>query len=119
MLRLTARHADAWNTAWYGAPDDRLRAQLAAMSRALAEEGRDPAELTRTIGMLVYDPDAPPPEAEEDEDTAFSGTRDDLAEAIDEYAALGVDHLILLLQPLTEASIDRVAMALAIRSGSH
>jgi hypothetical protein len=23
MLRLTARHADAWNTAWFGQPDDR------------------------------------------------------------------------------------------------
>ena len=94
----TARHADSWNTAWYGPPDDRLRAQLAAMSQALAEEGRDPTELTRTVGMIVNDPDAAPPEAEEDEDTSFNGTRDDLAEAIDEYAALGVGHLILLLQ---------------------
>jgi alkanesulfonate monooxygenase SsuD/methylene tetrahydromethanopterin reductase-like flavin-dependent oxidoreductase (luciferase family) len=25
MLRLVARHADAWNTAWFGRPDDRLR----------------------------------------------------------------------------------------------
>src|SRR6266516_2677545 len=66
MLRLTARHADSWNTAWYGPPDDRLRAQLAAMSQALAEEGRDPTELTRTVGMIVNDPDAAPPEAEED-----------------------------------------------------
>src|SRR5438309_6859371 len=24
MLRLVARHADAWNTAWFGEPDDRL-----------------------------------------------------------------------------------------------
>ena len=52
-------------------------------------------------------------------DTSFNGTPDDLAEAIDEYAALGVGHLILLLQPLTEASIDRVAAALVIRSGSR
>ena len=26
MMRLTARYADAWNTAWFGAPDDRVRA---------------------------------------------------------------------------------------------
>src|SRR2546423_9417079 len=31
MLRLTARYADAWNTAWYGEPDARLHEQLAAM----------------------------------------------------------------------------------------
>jgi len=24
MLRLTARYADAWNTAWFGLPDDLL-----------------------------------------------------------------------------------------------
>ena len=35
MLELTARHADAFNTAWYGLPDERLataRADLAAAS---------------------------------------------------------------------------------------
>jgi alkanesulfonate monooxygenase SsuD/methylene tetrahydromethanopterin reductase-like flavin-dependent oxidoreductase (luciferase family) len=50
MLQLTARYADAWNTAWFGHPDDRLREQLADLDAALEAEGRDPATLHRTAG---------------------------------------------------------------------
>jgi alkanesulfonate monooxygenase SsuD/methylene tetrahydromethanopterin reductase-like flavin-dependent oxidoreductase (luciferase family) len=49
MLRLTARHADAWNTAWYGLPDDLLHRRLAELHAALEAEGRDPATLRRTV----------------------------------------------------------------------
>jgi alkanesulfonate monooxygenase SsuD/methylene tetrahydromethanopterin reductase-like flavin-dependent oxidoreductase (luciferase family) len=58
MLRLTARFADAWNTAWYVLPDDRLRDQLAMLDAALAAEGRGRSTLRRTVGMVVRDPDA-------------------------------------------------------------
>lgn len=40
MLRLTARYADAWNTAWYGAPDDDLRHLLESLAVAVEAEGR-------------------------------------------------------------------------------
>lgn len=53
MLRLTARFADAWNTAWYGPPDGRFRAADAALSEACADIGRDPATLRRTVGVAV------------------------------------------------------------------
>jgi probable F420-dependent oxidoreductase len=109
MLRLTARYADAWNTAWYGAPDERLHGQLAALTEALEAEGRDPASMTRTVGVTVGDPDSDAPREEHD----FSGSIDELARAIDAYAALGIDHVIVLLQPMTEESIDRLAAALA------
>src|SRR5918999_3041469 len=57
MLRLAARHADAWNTAWSGRPDDRLHRRLSDLEGALAAEGRDPTTLRRTVGMDVQDPD--------------------------------------------------------------
>ena len=107
LLRLAARHAQAWNTAWYGAPDDRLRARLAAMARALAGEGREAGSLTVTVGVSVTDPDHAM--AEEDE---FVGSPDDLARVIDEYAELGVDELIVALAPRTERSVDRLVRAL-------
>ena len=118
MLRLTARHADAWNTAWYGAPDEQLREALATFDAAIAAEGRDRADLTLTVGMTVHDPEKSAPDDDE-EDPSFSGSVDELAHAIDAYAALGIGHLILLLQPLTEASLERVALALGRRSGSR
>jgi alkanesulfonate monooxygenase SsuD/methylene tetrahydromethanopterin reductase-like flavin-dependent oxidoreductase (luciferase family) len=118
MLRLTARHADGWNTAWYGAPDERLDDQLGAMDEALAAEGRDPAALTKTAGMLVYDPDGPLPAQDDEDDVWFGGTVDELAGAIDAHASLGIEHLIVLLHPMTEPSLDRLASALARRSGT-
>jgi alkanesulfonate monooxygenase SsuD/methylene tetrahydromethanopterin reductase-like flavin-dependent oxidoreductase (luciferase family) len=113
MLRLTARHADAWNTAWYGAPDEHLRERLATFDAAMVAESRDPSTLMRTVGMVVYDPAHDVPDDEDEEGSSFSGSVDELAHAIGEYGALGIDHLILLLQPMTEASLNRLALALA------
>ena len=116
MLRLTARHADAWNTAWFGAPDDRLAERFRALDAALETEGRDPATLARTVGMNVVDLDQDPDAGDDDDDDrSFRGSVDELARAIDDYEALGIDHLIVLLQPMTEDSLERLAAALALR----
>jgi len=114
MLRLTARYADAFNTAWYGAPDQRLKEQLAALDEALAAEGRDPTSMIRTVGMIARDPSRQP---EGDDDREFVGYVDELAAALDAHEALGVDHLILILQPMNEASLDWLSEARALRSG--
>ncbi len=118
MLRLTARHADAWNTAWYGEPDERLREATAALDAAIAAEGRDPATMTRTVGMIVRDPERDTSDDDDGDDASFAGPIDDLALTIDAYAALGVGHLIVLLQPMNEISLERLAVALERRSGS-
>ena len=96
MLRLTARYADAWNTAWYGPPDERLSRRMADMDAALRAEDRDPATLRRTVGM---DADRP----------------GDLAGAIDAYERLGIDDLIIRLEPGTRGALDRLAGALESR----
>jgi alkanesulfonate monooxygenase SsuD/methylene tetrahydromethanopterin reductase-like flavin-dependent oxidoreductase (luciferase family) len=116
MLRLTARHADAWNTAWYGAPDDGLRAKLAEFDRALEAEGRDPAQLRRTVGVSVVDPDANPPVVVDADEEPFAGSVDELAAALDGYAALGIDDLVLVFQPTTDRSVERFLQAQRLRS---
>ena len=113
MLRLTARHADAWNTAWYGAPSDALRIKLVEMDVALEAEGRDPAGLRRTVGMSVVDPDRPA--TNEVDPEALAGTVEDLARAFDAYEALGIDDLIVLPEPNDVRSVDRLARANALR----
>jgi len=112
MLRLTARYADAWNTAWFGLPDERLGQRLADMHAALEAENRDPGTLRRTVGMEVCDPDL----AEQIEAESFAGSVDDLARAIDAYERLGIDDLIVRLEPSTHASLDRLARAIEVRS---
>jgi alkanesulfonate monooxygenase SsuD/methylene tetrahydromethanopterin reductase-like flavin-dependent oxidoreductase (luciferase family) len=112
LLQLAARHAQAWNTAWHGAPDDRLRARLAAMTRALADEGREPGSLHVTVGISVTDPDHP----DIDDDGVFAGSPDELAHLLDQYAMLAVDELIVALTPRTQRSVDRLVRALALRT---
>jgi probable F420-dependent oxidoreductase len=113
MLRLAARHADAWNTAWFGAPSDALRAKLAEMDVALEAEGRDPAGLRRTVGMSIVDPERPG--TNEVDADALAGSVEDLARVFDAYAALGIDDLIVLPEPYDTRSVDRLARANALR----
>jgi alkanesulfonate monooxygenase SsuD/methylene tetrahydromethanopterin reductase-like flavin-dependent oxidoreductase (luciferase family) len=114
MLRLTARYADAWNTAWYGLPDELLHRRLADLDAALEAGGRDPATLRRTVGMEVRDPAATDPG--EDLGGGFGGSVDELAWAIDAHQRLGFDDLIVQLQPKTTRSLDRLAAALKLRA---
>lgn len=107
MLRLTARHADAWNTAWFGLPDEQLDQRLADLRAALEAEGRDPATLRRTVGVgwgLTHP------------DRIGGGSADALAGALDSYEALGVDDVIVSLQPADEAGLDRIGRAMEIRA---
>jgi alkanesulfonate monooxygenase SsuD/methylene tetrahydromethanopterin reductase-like flavin-dependent oxidoreductase (luciferase family) len=111
-MRLAARYADAWTTAWYGRPDNVLRERLDGMARILDEEGRDPAALRRMVGAEAVDPQQEPPRPGE-----LTLVREDLAAAIDGYRRLGVDDLIIGLRPVTERSIDRLVDALTTRGG--
>jgi len=107
MLRLAAEHADAWNTAWFGMPDDRLAQRLADLRVACADVGRDPATLEVTVGVTVKAagdsewgrPGAP---------ASLLGEPDVVADALRAYAALGVGHVQLDVQPATAATFDRV-----------
>ena len=107
MLRLTARHADAWNTAWYGLPDPQLDERLADMRAALDAEDRDPATLSHTVGM---DWDLTRP------DRIGGGSADALAGALDSYERLGVDDLIISLQPADQPGLDQIRRALEVRA---
>lgn len=106
-MRLTARYADAWTIAWYGRPDEPLRARLDAMARVLDDEGRDPATLRRMVGVEVVDPEQEPARPGE-----LTTAREDLTAALDGYRRLGIDELIFGLRPVTARSIDRLVDAL-------
>jgi len=115
MLRLTARYADAWNTAWYGRPNDVLRERLAAFDEALAAEGRAPDTLERTVGLILRAEDAPAEDAEPFE--SFTGGVEELAELFRTYDRLGFAHAIVLMLPPTAAAVEQVAAAAALSRG--
>lgn len=113
MLQLTAEHADLWNTAWYGAPDDRLRDQIAAFDSALAAAGRSRADVQPTVGITVRDGEQPP--VPEPDDRAVAGSVEELAAVLGAYADLGVSQVMAGLEPLTVRSVNRLAEAVRLQ----
>jgi probable F420-dependent oxidoreductase len=112
MMSLVARHARQWNGAWYGHPDsaDELRTRLANLERALEQEGRDPASLTRTAGIFVAFEGA----GDDAPERAMRGSRDEVADALAGYAELGVSHLIAHVFPRTTDAVRRLAEAASL-----
>ena len=104
MLRLTARYADAWNTAWFGMPNDDVRQRLADMDAALEAEGRDPSTLRRTVGIDLF--------AGEGERDADAVAVEDLPRLIEAYQPLGVDDLLLGIEIEGDETIDALERAL-------
>jgi probable F420-dependent oxidoreductase len=101
MLRLTARWADAWNTAWYAEPNDKLRAEVEEFEHALMDTGRPREEITRTLGILVGDD---PP--------------DTIARRLDTWAELGFDHVIAEVEPLAPESVERLGSGVRLFRGA-
>ena len=103
MLALAAEHADLWNTAWFGPPDDRLVRRLAAMRAACDAIGREPSSLGITVGVTVRGE----PEAAWGRPGASAGLVAEpqvIADALNAYAALGIAHVQLDVQPATPAT---------------
>jgi alkanesulfonate monooxygenase SsuD/methylene tetrahydromethanopterin reductase-like flavin-dependent oxidoreductase (luciferase family) len=103
MLRLTARHADAWNTAWFGEPDARFEGRLADFEGALREENRDRKAIQVTVGIELEDADT-------------EAVADRVAGLITAYANRA-DELIFYFKPMTIRSLERIAQG--IRTAAH
>lgn len=117
MLDLTARHADAWNLAWFGEPDERLATVRAELAAACQRVGRDPATLDITVGVTVRFPDlAYPGEVgpATGTDSAISGSVEEVASGLAAHAANGAAHLIVALEPTTPDAVRRLATAVEL-----
>ena len=112
MLDLTAKHADAWNLAWFGEPDERLATVRADLAAACAAVGRDPATLDITVGINVRYPDLATPERPVGtEGKALEGSTEAVAAGLAAHAALGTGHIIASLEPATPAALERFSAA--------
>jgi probable F420-dependent oxidoreductase len=109
MLQITAKHADAWNTAWYAMPDEQLRARLAALDEALVKADRDPTSIRRTVGVWVEDPELIP--GQDRDPDAFAGSTTELTRLFAAYNELEIDDLIVGLTPMNIESLERLAAA--------
>ena len=113
MLRLTARHADAWNTVWHKDPEA-IPPLMAAVDEACREVGRDPASLVRTAGgniaMPGYLGKRPDP---------IEGEPEAMAVTILRFGALGIRHFICGLDPCTPRSIAQFARVIELVDASN
>ena len=109
MLRLAARYADSWNTAWHAEPAD-AAARIETLHAACATEGRFPATLEITAAVPVAYPDLGPSAMP----NSLTGTPEHVAEKLRAFADLGVAHVIADISPHTPGAIDRFAHAVEL-----
>jgi probable F420-dependent oxidoreductase len=119
MLRITMPHADSWNV-WFadtGNSPEGVPPLRELVDAACREVGRDPAAVERTVAVQVrlpggqgrvqgeYAKDSPPP---------LEGDPGDMAEALRAYAAQGIGHVQLVMDPITRGSIEAFAPVLRL-----
>jgi alkanesulfonate monooxygenase SsuD/methylene tetrahydromethanopterin reductase-like flavin-dependent oxidoreductase (luciferase family) len=103
VLRLTAKHADAWNAAWFGFPNDRFSQRRADLVAACEAEARDPATLEVTVGLTL---DAQGPSGRPGAAEALPPDVDEVARAFDAWRDLGIGHVQVDLRPVEERTIE-------------
>ncbi len=119
MLRLTLPHVDLWNVWWsdFGNSPAGFAAQNRRVDEICVEVGRDPGEVGRTCALLVqldggqgrqmgdYTADRPVP---------ISGSPAEIADRIAAFADVGAQHVQLVVDPITEASIEHLGRVLEV-----
>jgi alkanesulfonate monooxygenase SsuD/methylene tetrahydromethanopterin reductase-like flavin-dependent oxidoreductase (luciferase family) len=111
LLKLTAELADGWNTTWIAGIDE-LTPLLANVDAACASVGRDPSTLDRSACIFLDNerpigrfprPMYPTPPARSPRGNA---------EALAEYAAAGLDHVMVWPDPCTVDGVLELGKAL-------
>jgi probable F420-dependent oxidoreductase len=107
MMRLIARHADAFNAVWHTDPDQ-IRPRIADLEAACRDVGRDPGQIAVTAGAYVALP-APDGHAPAQMRPAIAGTPAEVAERLLAFRAVGVEHVTISLEPWDRHGLDRAA----------
>ena len=120
MLRIVARHADAWNS--FGSPET-FRHKIAVLSEHCRAEGSDVERIEKSVllpASIGDDPETwapliqgyaaylgvPPEEAQR---AMLLGSAADVQRQVDGYLAVGVTHFILTLTPFNFEVMERFA----------
>lgn len=106
--RHAVHHADIWSGyVEERAHPDEMAPRIASLEAICAEEGRDPATIGRSVGVVVHP--LAPAGARPD---ALSGSAREIADAIREFEAVGYTRLEMMFGPGTMAALDALAPVL-------
>ena len=106
MLRLTMADADAWNSwfADFGNRPEGIGRLREIVDAACRDVGRDPAEVARTVAVMVHLPGGTgriQGNYAKDPPAPLEGSPAAMAEVLREFAGQGIDHVQLVLDPIT------------------
>jgi alkanesulfonate monooxygenase SsuD/methylene tetrahydromethanopterin reductase-like flavin-dependent oxidoreductase (luciferase family) len=123
MLSITLPHVQSWNAwfSWFGNSPEGYRPIRDQVDAACRAAGRDPATLERTVAVLVRFPGlrgGPQGYSNRPAAEAISGEPAVLAAALRAFAAEGISHIQLVLDPITADSIAALAPTLALLNRS-
>ncbi len=122
MLEITLPYVDAWN-AWYrqtGNKPEGVAALRETVDAACRAAGRDPSHVERTVAVLIEMPDGEGRKdvyGKEEEVEPLQGTPEEVAEELRRYADEGIGHVQLIVEPMTEKSLETLAPVLEILDG--
>lgn len=122
MLAIAAPHVDSWN-AWFsdtGNAPAGVAALRARVDAAAAAAGREPAAIERTVAVHVRLPGGTGRtmgDAGADAVAPLEGSPERLADELRAYAAEGIGHVQLVLDPIDRASIERFSAVLRLLDG--
>lgn len=112
MLSIALPHVASWNS-WFtdfGNDPAQLPALIAKIDAACHQAGRDPATLEKTVALLFELPAAGGRRLARN---PIQGDVEEMAEAMRQVAAAGIDGIQLVLDPIDERSIATMADVLA------
>ena len=115
MLRLIARYAAAFNMVWHTTPEP-VAERIAEMTTVCHAVGRDPATLTMTAGTVaqVLGSGETPKEGER----GIFGNQEEIITALQGFAAVGVQHLVVIVPDTNAERIARFAPVIAALQGA-
>jgi alkanesulfonate monooxygenase SsuD/methylene tetrahydromethanopterin reductase-like flavin-dependent oxidoreductase (luciferase family) len=117
MLSATLPHVELWNGwyAWTGNTAERYRQLHAEIDAAARAADRDPAEIGRTMAILLRYPEESGPV--DPRATLIQGDVDVMADAVLALGRAGVDHVQVVLEPCTSKAVERFGRALELIRG--
>lgn len=119
MLAIALPHVDAWNVWWSDTRNspDGVPPLRELVDRAARDAGRDPADIERTVAVLVRLPGGSgrvDGSGLAEAVTPLEGPPEVIAEALRAYAREGIGHVQLVLDPITRESIEALAPVLRL-----
>ena len=108
MTRLTMQYADYWNCflAFGESTVARYKESWEKVLSACHQHGRDPGTLKRNVSLCVNIDTAPFPVPGAE---PISGSPEQVAEQLAEFAAEGIEHCTIVLNPFTKEGIEAFA----------